>query len=294
MSGFRLTRRASLALGAASSFGPSSAYAQKLDLDDPKAAGRIRAKIMGSAAEEAVHTFMRLHFYAYRHDGNLIPLYTMNNLNVRRWSPQPDGGFKAKVFECGVYSKFDTTEPIEFWENPFSGEKIKTWPLLSGPLNLAIAADGNVTTGAEATVKPQPQNFEVIGDNVFMPQASAFSLPHPFPAQEWPKENSGERSFRDSHYVYIAKAADVANAALSNVPSVVQLQNLVSWAYWLRMGQIPGRTWGRGFGAKLTSLDALPRWVRVDMEKKTPKIFDTAHWTEFVNEVAEYKASHRP
>jgi len=294
MNEFDLTRRSSLMMGAATALGASSASAQAVSITDPKNAARIRAKVMGSTAEEPVYTFLRIHLYAYRHDGNLIPLYTMSNLNIRKWYPQPDGGFKAKVFECGTYTKFDSYEPLDEWDNPFTGEKIKVWNFLGGPLNLAIGADGSIGTGPEATVKPKPQNIEVIGDTVFMPQASAFSYPNPFQPKDWPKESSGEKMFWDSHYLFMAKAADVANPNIASVPAQVQLQNLVSWGYWTRMGQQPGRSWGRGFGSKLKSLDELPKSVRAELEKKTPQIFDTANWKELVNETDEYKKTHKP
>ena len=300
MVGFDFSRRSSLTMGAASLLGAHglrSADAQAapgLPLDDPKAMTRIRAKVMGSTVEEPVYTYLRLHIYGYRHDGNLVPFYTMSNLNIRRWMPQADGGFKAKVYECGTLTKFDSEEPLNEWENPFTGQKIKVWNFLAGPLNLAIAADGTMGTGPEATVKPKPQNFEVIGGTVFMPQASAFSYPNPFQPKEWPKESSGEKSYWDSHYLFTAKLTDVLDPKVTNAPATVQLQNFVTWSYWTRMGQQPGRTWGRGFGSKIASLDELPKTVRSEMEKKTPKIFETATWTELVNETEEYKKSHAP
>lgn len=300
MDSLDLSRRASLMFGAAAMLGPgaalgsSSEAARALDLDAPGARAKIRAKIMGSIAAEPVHTYLRIHVYGYRHDGNLIPFYTMNNLNVRRWAPQPDGSFKAQVFECGTYSKFDTDEPLDEWDNPITGERIKVWNFLGGPLSLTVGADGNIATGAETTVKPKPLNFQVFADTVFMLQASAFSYPNPFKPSEWPKESSGERSYWDSHYLFAAKLADVLDPARASAPAFIQLQNLVSWGYWIRMGQTPGRTWGRGFGAKLASLDELPRLVRAEMEKKTPKIFDLNSWTDFVDEVGEYKRTHTP
>jgi hypothetical protein len=290
-----LTRRTSMSVGAAAFLGGAGpGMAQSLPLGDPKAMARIRAKIMGSTVEEPVHTYMRLHIYGYRHDGNLVPLYTMSNLNIRRWTPQPDGSFKAKVFECGTYTKFDSDEPLDEWENPFTGERIKVWNFLAGPLNISINADGSLGAGAETTVRARPQNFEVIGDTLFMPQASAFSYPNPFQPKDWPKESSGEKTYWDSHYLFQSKLADALNPTVTNAPATVQLQNLVSWGYWIRMGQQPGRSWGRGFGSKLRSLDDMPRAARREMEKKTPKIFETATWTELVNETDEYKKSRKP
>lgn len=273
---------------------PASATATSIDLDAPGVRARIRAKIMGSTAAEDVYTFMRIHFYAYRHEGNLIPLYTMNNLNIRRWSPQPDGSFKAKVFECGALSKFDTEEPLDEWENPITGERIKAHHFRGGPLSLTVTSDGSISTGAEATVKPEPLNFQFIDDSVYMLQASAFSYPNKFQPDEWPKESSGAEAYWDSHYIYMAKSNDVADPDTTQAPAYIQLQNMTSWSPWLRMGQIPGRSWGRGFGKKIAGVDDIPAFARADLERRHPQIFELDSWTELVDEWGDYKREHSP
>ena len=291
------TRRGSMLLGSGFLLGGASSSARaatSVNLEDPRERARIRAKIMGSTEDEAVHTFMRIHTYGYTHEGNLIPFYTMNNLNVRRWSPQPDGSFKVKVYECGTLSKFDTEEPLEYWDNPITGERVKAHHFRGGPLNLTVANDGTISTGAESRLKPQPLNFHVWGDSVYMLQASAFSYPNPFQPDEWPKESSGPTSYWDSHYIFIAKIDDVADPSTARAPAYVQLQNQVTWGHWMRMGQRPGRTWGRGFGAKLDSIDQIPGFARADIERRHPQIFDIDSWTELTNEVGEYKRTQSP
>jgi hypothetical protein len=272
----------------------AAATATSIDLGGPGVRARTRAKIMGSTAAEDVYTFMRIHFYAYRHEGNLIPLYTMNNLNIRRWSPQPDGSFKAKVFECGTVSKFDTEEPLDEWDNPITGERIKVHHFRGGPLSLTVTKDGSISTGAEATVKPEPLNFQFIDDSVYMLQASAFSYPNKFQPDEWPKESSGAQAYWDSHYIYMAKTNDVADPDTTQAPVYIQLQNMTSWSPWLRMGQIPGRSWGRGFGKKIASVDDIPAFARADLERRHPQIFELDSWTELVDEWGDYKRENSP
>jgi hypothetical protein len=291
MAPISLSRRTALAgsaaAGAILAAGPATAAA--LDVNDAKNAARIRAKIMGSTREEEVMTYLRINVYAFLNEGTLKPLYTLSNLNIRRWSPQADGSFKAKVYESGTYFKFDSDEPIDLWENPFTGEKRIPGDFQNGPLNLTINADGGISTGAEATLKPKPLRSWSLGDDYFLQQASGFSYPNPWTPAEWPAESSGETTHWDSHYLFSAKLADVANDEMANVPATVQLQNLVTWAPWLGMGQRPGRTWGRGVGAKIASLDDVPKAALAEFRKKTPMIFETETWTELRNETREYK-----
>ena len=183
MGRFALTRRDAILAGAGTALAGSilpaaSAAAPELDLEDPSVRARVRAKVSGSAAEETVYRFYRLHLYAYMHDGNLIPLFTMNNLNVTQCRPLENDQYAFKVFECGVYCKFDTDEVLETWENPITGEVREPWTFLGGPLNVKMGADG-VETPPEATVHPDTLRMETYGGMVFVPVASHFPIPAP-------------------------------------------------------------------------------------------------------------------
>ena len=95
--------------------------------------------------------------------------------------------------------------------------------------------------------------------------------------------------FWDSHYVYFSPLKDVANPAVLRAPATIQFQNLVSFQPWSGMGARPGRTWGRAFGVKLSSLDQLPAAARRGLERKTPMLFDLASWPKERDDALEYK-----
>lgn len=261
----------------------------KLDLEDPKVRAMVRAKIQGSVAEETVFTFYRLHLYGYLNEGNLVPLTTMNNLNITKWKPLPTGNYAATVFESGSYCKFDTDEALEVWENPVTGEKRDVWPFVGGPIQAEVGPDGAVTD-ATATVKPRAQRIDIIGDTVFVPSQSAFSFPNPLKPEDYPKESAGPIYFWDSHFVHAGKLADILNPKLTRAGAFSQFQNLVSWHPWLGMGGKPGRTYGKAYGTKLKSLDDLPKAARATLEKQTPEIFDIESWTKPRLDFPEYLA----
>ena len=266
----------------------ASAAPPALDLEDPAVRARVRAKVSGSAAEETVYKFYRLHLYAYMHDGNLKPLYTMNNLNVTLCRPLEDNYYAFKVFEAGVYCKFDTDEVLESWENPITGEVREPWTFIGGPLNVKLGPDG-VETPPEATVHPTALRMEAYGGMVFVPVASHFSYPSPFDPEEWPKESAGPVNYWDSLFVLASKVEDVANPDIDNAPAFCQFQNLVSWGPWVGMGGIAGRSYGRAYGTKLSGPDDLPPGARRSLELKAPKIFDVESWTDYHDYIQEYK-----
>ena len=291
------TRREALIAGAGTALAggvlSASSATPALDLEDPAVRARVRAKVSGSAAEEKVYKFYRLHLYAYMHDGNLKPLYTMNNLNVTLCRPLEDNYYAFKVFEAGVYCKFDTDEVLESWENPITGEVREPWTFIGGPLNVKLGPDG-VETPPEATVHPTALRMEAYGGMVFVPVASHFSYPSPFDPEEWPKESAGPVNYWDSLFVLASRVEDVANPDIDNAPAFCQFQNLVSWGPWVGMGGIAGRSYGRAYGTKLSGPDDLPLGARRSLELKAPKIFDVESWTDYHDYIQEYKDTYGP
>jgi hypothetical protein len=277
------------AAGVAAAAPTYAATSGKLDLDDPKVRAMVRAKIQGSIADETVYTFYRLHLYGYMNDGNLIPFCTMNNLNITKWKPLPNGNYAGTVFESGAYCKFDTDEPLEVWENPITGEKRDVWPFVGGPIKVETGPDGAITD-ATATVKPKAMRIDVIGDTVFVVSQSAFSFPNPMKPEQYPTESAGPTYYWDSHFVHAGKVADVLNPKLTRAGAFSQFQNMVSWHPWLGLGGKPGRTYGKAYGTKLASLDDLPRAARISLEKQTPEIFEPNLWEKPRLDFPEYMA----
>ncbi len=256
-----VTRRDTLVagLGLASTLAASSpaasaaaAAAGKLDLADSRTRARVRAKIIASAAAETVPAFYRLHMYAYMHDRNLVPLYTMSNLAIKVCEPMANGHTMITNYEAGVYCRFDTYEVLETWQNPITGETLEPWHFIGRPLSVEIGPD-DVITGPGATLKPKPMAIEVIGDTVVMPTMSGFSYPNPFSPQEYPQDSSGPVMYWDSHYVYFAPLAAVADPDVARAPPRSSSSSLVSFQLWIGMGI------GRRSGPRLRLQAAQPR-----------------------------------
>ncbi|SFO02513.1 DUF1838 family protein [Sphingomonas sp. OK281] len=296
-----LSRRAALGgtaamLGVGLAAGTGSAASavtpHTLDLGDPRQRARARAKVMGSAGEETVPIFYRLHLYAYLNDGGLIPLFTLNHLSVTDWRPLANGNHHARTWECGVYCRFDTDEVLDVWANPVTGETLPVWKFLGGPFTAEVGPDGATVEGAE--LKPQTIRMETIGDMLMIPMASSTTMPNPMTPAEWPTQSAGATRYWESQATYSARLADVADPRQLNVAATCTFQNMGSWHPWLGMGSRPGRTYGRAYGAKLRSLDDLPAGIRAGFEKKTPEIFDTANWTKPRLDIVEFLAGKTP
>ena len=301
MTDHSMTRRAALGgalalagAGAAPAFGAAGRGQPELDLGDPVTRARVRAKITGSTAKETLHGLSQLHLYAYLNDGNVLPLITMWNYTVTKWTPHSETSYRMQHFESGIYTKFNTEEVLEYWDNPVTGERIEVWPFIGGPIQGEIGPDGTVT-GENATVKPESLGIHILGDHVFVPAQSSFSFPNPFTPEVWPKEFSGNPYYWDSFFTHSALLEEVANPDLTHARSVQQFQNLVTFHPWFRMGGHAGRSFGRAFGTKLDGgFEALPAFLQAAVEKQAPEMLDVDSWTEFRNDFADYMKARPP
>jgi len=246
------------------------------DFNDPLVALRTHVKLVGSLAQETIYSFMRLNIYADSGEGNFIPLFTLNNILVDHWTPKGDDQYEMRKYEVGFYSRHDSHEILEHFDNPITGKREAIHQFLLGPVPRVYTPDGVIAMG----FTPKALPIEVIGDRVFLATESIENRPdivHP-----------GKTTYVNSFMTMSAPLQDVINPAVMSAPSHLQLQNKTRWAPWMGMDDRAGGTVARGFGGKISSLEALPKSVYVGARKLVPKIFKTESWNEFLFEDSEF------
>jgi hypothetical protein len=285
----RMSRRA--ALGAAVIGGAGlAACAQAApkvhapwDLTDKVVANRAKVKMQGNIAGGPVYSFMRINIYGDTNTGAYTPMFTMNNMLIDYWTPEGDS-YVMKKYEAGVFTKFESGEVIEQWDNPWTNEKIDIFRFTLGPVTRTYNPDG-----VEAmALAPQALPLEQIGDRLFYATQSIGTAPNLITPEEFPRESVGKEIFLNSFMTFSSLAQDVFNPEVTSAPCHMQLQNKFNWAPWMRMGQRPGGTVARGFGSKVSGLDALPKPVLDAFARITPEILKTETWTDVHLETFDY------
>ncbi|MEE8307440.1 MAG: DUF1838 family protein [Gammaproteobacteria bacterium] len=240
--------------------------------EDPVDAMRAHVKLVGSLATDEVISFYRLNIYADLHDGNFLPMYTMNNLLIDKWEPKANNIHQMIKYEAGYYTVFDSYEPVTTFTNPATKETVPLPSFRLGPVPRGYSPDRFVVMGFH----PNPLPLEVIGDRVFLATQSIESGPS--------FRDPSVTRYTNSFMTYSAALADMQNDQLPSAPVHAQLQNKTMWQHWMGMGDRPGGTVVRGFGGKVASLDALPPGVLENFEKHVPQILDTDNWKGFASE----------
>jgi len=260
--------------------GQASALAQPSfvsDFSDPVDAIRAHVKMVGSLAEETVISFYRLNIYADTGSGNFIPMFTMNNLLIDKWTPHANNEFQMRKYEAGYYSPIDSYEPLLTFKNPITGAETPVVNFRLGPVPRRYTPDRFYVMAYD----PNPLPLEVIGDRVFLATQSIESSPMPGGGENAPT------MYTNSFMTFSAQLADIQNPDMASVPVHSQLQNKNAYTSWMKMGDTPGGTVVRGYGTKVGSLDNLPAGVLEGFSKHIPEILDTDSWTGFVSEMTE-------
>lgn len=245
------------------------------DFKDPVEALRAHVKLVGSLAKEQVISFYRLNVYADMHDGNFVPMFTMNNLLIDNWEPQANNAHQMLKYEAGYYTDIDGYEPLSSFTHPKTGESVRIHNFRLGPVPRGYTPDQYLVMG----YNPNPLPLEVIADRVFLATQSIESSPD--------FADPTQTRYTNSFMTYSATLADMQNEALASAPVHAQLQNKSQWLPWMKMGGQPGGTVVRGFGGKVASLDALPPGVLEGFRKQVPQILDTSSWKGFVSEATD-------
>ncbi|MEM8981447.1 MAG: DUF1838 family protein [Pseudomonadota bacterium] len=245
------------------------------NFEDPAEALRAHVKLVGSLADEPVISFYRLNIYADMHDGNFVPMFTMNNLLIDKWTRKSDTEFQMLKYEAGYFTAIDSYEPLASFKHLLTGEDTPISNFRLGPVPRGYSTDGYTVMGYH----PNPLPLEVIGDRVFLATQSIESSPD--------FADPTKTRYTNSFMTYSATLADMQNESLAAAPVHAQLQNKTAWLPWMNMGEHPGGTVVRGFGSKVASLDALPNGVLRGFEENVPQILDIENWGGFVSELIE-------
>lgn len=256
--------------------------------DDPAKRARAWARVMGTLGRETVWTLVRLHIYGYRNDGNLVPFFDVLTTTAATWEQTGEARYRSRIYESGIIFRFDTNEPLEEWQNPFTGEMRPVFHHKAGPFETTIGPDG-LEPGPQITMRPKPMVLTAIEDTVYFTSQSAFSFPTPFPPADFPGAAPGERLYLDSHFTFTVPRAALLDEASASAPRGIMLNNLFPLSPWMGVGGIAGRTFGRGVGRKLSGEDALPPYVRTANERFAPALFKRDIWTERYDETAALK-----
>jgi hypothetical protein len=260
----------------------------KAALDDPSQRLEVRARLFGSTARATVHRVSHGHVWGWTpEEAQLRPLFSVINYAVAEWAPDPAGGYASRSFDSAVYCRFGTLEPLETFDNPYTGAPNRPVSFLLGPMSGRMTAAA-LATGGEAVARPRDLPLQVHGGMLTWPISSSRLVKNPLDRAAHPASWGGPELAYELFAAFTADGAALLDRSAPQALATSRYDEMTPWPYWMEMGDRPGRLVAHGSGVKLASLDAMDVDVRRVLEAGVPAMFDRSGWTTPRNDLTEF------
>lgn len=284
-------------IGMGAMAGAAPAFAAKaggrmrpLDVLDPRENLYGFAKMWGTIGPKAVLSGYQGVQYAIVGDKRAVPVFGYVGFGNIRNVILPDGSMKVLGKECGYFTDLATGEIIDFWDNPWTGERVTVFPFLNdrfrGTLGLERkvfkVGDGetvNNDIGKGKPAKPEPflLPWQPIGDQYLLSWDYAHEYTNPVTPEGWPKASTGKRVNPSEHFTIFTPRAEIDDRSVLSARYHAGFTRQGPWWPWMMMGQsgVHGVLIGRMHSYKITGGmdDVLPA-VRKRVERDRPDLFE--------------------
>jgi hypothetical protein len=268
------------AAGAAVLSGPGIASrgggpVRPLDIQDPRDNLYGFAKMWGTIGPKPVISAYQGVQYAVVKGKRAKPLFGFQGFANIRNLILPDGSVKVMGKECGYFTDLASGAIIDVWDNPWTGERVETWPFLNdkfrGTLGLTrkvYEVNGSRTVNNDAQggsdAEPFRMPWQVIGDQYLLGWDYAHEYVNPVTPEGWPKASSGRVVNPSEHFVLYTPRAEIDDRSVVSARYHGGFMRQGPWWPWMKMGQsgVDGVLIGRMHSYKITGThDDIPRAV---------------------------------
>lgn len=269
------------AAATASADRPDSARTGKLPTRDPafnvKTIGRLQGDISGRT----------IYSYSAGQVFGLVPgegpplgdygrkLYDTEGVSVRMSRVRADGAVEDRSRNWMFYKDPASGAYLSEFRNPYTGDTVAV-PTFRGGIGGGVMTVNGPQVSAnftmESTVfgKPLLLDWRFIGDQVWI-YRHAFT--------RWKESSTGFQKTEMTLDCWACRVEDVANDALTMIPSVYSWTSQTEWQSWLKMRGKPGAMLWRNESVKLKSPDQLPREFVAMSDKMLPgKLTEPLTW----------------
>jgi hypothetical protein len=286
------TRRGALAAGAGSvavAFGaaarstPAKAAEPAIipiQFDDPIWNRETAARLQADTNGEQVYGHCTGVVTGVRPGEAVRPLMGFEVFSTIRVLRQADGNYQRMTKETIFYTDPKTGAVMDYWDNPYTGERVKVVDVANDPYNWVIASTfqppalpGAINPGqAVPGGKPYLMHWTVFGpDTIVMTEDGHGYYPNLLKPEKWPRESSGPMIQSSELFRYFIKKSDMENPAMTHLPHNGSWVRVQPWLPWMLMGQAPGHVMYDGVFRPSRTLDYFPAPVLERIRTRYPQ-----------------------
>ncbi|MDX2145776.1 MAG: DUF1838 family protein [Rhodospirillaceae bacterium] len=223
----------------------------------------------------------------------VIPICGRVGTDFYRVIPQADGSYRCLLNELVFYTDLGTGEVLNTWYNPMIEEEVEVFHLRQGPVNFTLSKD---RWEMDFAAGRSERRWTIVDDHAFLNWHSDSSKKNPLDPKKWPRESTGEMTYRHEFMVTISSLAELENPEIGSVKARGMWGSIKDWLPWMLMGDKPGRIFTRMSSTKIDSAALLPRPVLDYAEKHYPEMLAAPKkWTdEYVTIYDHFERERKP
>ena len=266
-----------------------------LDLSTPADNLYAFGKIWGTYADKPIYCGYQGVQFARIGVNKLAPLFGYVGCGNIQCKIDENGHLWLRGTEAGYFTDLASGEIIDYWDNPYSGERVEVFPFISdrfrGRLteemprfSMGNAPDDNTLMNAadarvnEEGVIPFILPFQRFHDQYLLAWEYAHEYTNPVTPEGWPKASTGAKINPSEHFIFYIPAAELEDRSLPSARFHAGFMRTSPWWPWMRMGQTAvrdGALFGRMHSFKITGeLDNIPRVVLERLERDRPDLLE--------------------
>ncbi|WP_029013865.1 DUF1838 family protein [Niveispirillum irakense] len=260
-----------------------------LDVMDPRENLYAFGKMWGTLGPKSVLSGYQGVQYAIVGDKRAVPLFGYCGFGNNRNIVQSDGSLKVLGKECGYFTDLATGEILDYWDNPWTGERVEVFPFLNdrwrGTLTLEQKVfkigdsetinNDNGTKGQKG--KPFLLPWQPIGDQYLLSWDYAHEYTNPVTPEGWPKASTGRRVNPSEHFTIFTPRGEIDDRSLPSARFTAGFMRQAPWWPWMLMGKsgVHGVLMGRMHSYKITgTVEDIPKAVLKRVERDRPDLLE--------------------
>lgn len=235
----------------------------------------------------------------------LRDLFGFAGFGMSRLLPHESGtGYRKVLREVGIYYDLKSGEPLEEYDNPYTGERVRVVPVANDPFNTQIQefiqpppSYGGLNAGGPPLKIPLSLPWKKQGSLLTLERHIHLYYKNALQPEVWPRESAGEKVRVSEFFTYFFDFAQVQDPKVTTLPFHGTWCRVTPWLPWMLMGQAEGHcqymTY-QGSGQQIE--DVLPRAVLDYIEKRYPLYLDAPDkWVEpSLSSIERYALEQRP
>ena len=227
----------------------------QLDLTLPAHNLYAFAKTWGTLGDEPEYGVFHGTMFAWIEGRKLMPMFGYHGTGVTKCRFLDSGSMQMRGKETGYFTDLATGEPIDTWDNPFTGETVEVYHFLNDRIGGELTHEmpvltvgdhhdeGSLMNDSSSAVPasgaiPFVLPWQVYGDEVLLEWDYAHDYPNPVDPVRFPRSSTGDRINPSEHFTIYTSLSELADTSLPSAHFRAGFSRLSPMWPWMRMGGV--------------------------------------------------------